>query len=101
MGKRNIGAIEGILHKELIKTGNIIPGTEAVYKGNDPEEGGIVYYFLIPGNYNPDISDLITNADITLSRKFPNLNFSLSRWPIPASQASKYPFLGRRIHPKL
>jgi len=80
MSERNTSKIEEILNKKLIELAKKIPGTEAVYKGNDPEEQNmIVYYFLIPGMFDADITDSITDADISLSRKFPNLDFSLMR----------------------
>jgi len=93
--------VEGILHRELIDLASIIPGTEAVYKGSDPEEQSmIVYYLLIPGECNSDITDKITEIDLALSVKYPKFNFSLMRWPISINEASECPFLGKRIYPK-
>ena len=93
--------IEKLLNKELIELAEKIPGTEAAYRGNDPEEQSMmVYYLLIPGVYNPDLTDSITEADMALSRKFPDLRFSIMRWPIQSNQASKYPFLGKCIYQK-
>jgi len=99
--RKQSSEIEEIMHKELIKLAKKIPGTEAVYKGNDPEEQNmIVYYLLIPGTFDADITDSITKVDISLSRKFPNLDFSLMRWPISINEAHEYSFLGKCIHPK-
>lgn len=102
MGKTDTSAIEEILHQELIKSAEEIPGTEAVYKGRDSGGGkDIIYYFIIPGKYDPKIEEILTEADTKLSRKYPSLNkFSLMRWPIHAEQASNYSFLGECIYQK-
>jgi len=101
MSERNKSEIEEILQRELIKLAKNIPGTEAVYKGNDPEEHNmVVYYLLIPGTFDADITDSITEVDISLSRKFPELSFSLMRWPISQNEAQEYAFLGKCINPK-
>ena len=99
MSERNTSEIEEILNKKLIELAKKIPGTEAVYKGNDTKEPSMtVYYLLIPGIVNANITDSITEAEISLSRKFPNLDFSLMRWPISLNEAKKYSFLGKCIH---
>ncbi|MFH1710899.1 MAG: hypothetical protein ABH840_01150 [Nanoarchaeota archaeon] len=99
--RKQTSEVEKILHEELIKLADKIPGTEAVYRGNDPEEQSmIVYYLLIPGECNLDITDSITEAEVSLSMKFPNLDFSIMRWPIQSSQASEYPFLGKCLYQK-
>lgn len=101
MGKKDKSRIEEILHKELIKSAEKIPGTEAIYKGVCPEEGSPVYYFLIPGKYSPEISDLICKTDMRLSRRYPRINFSIMRWPIKPQDAVNYPFLGKCIYQKI
>lgn len=102
MGKTDTSKIEEILHQELIKSAEEIPGTEAVYKGRDPGGGkDIVYYFIIPGKYDSKVDELLTEADSKLSRKYSNLKFSLMRWPVDAEQALKYSFLGEFIYKKI
>jgi len=101
MSERNKSEIEEILHKEMIELAGKIPGTEAIYKGHDPGHPNVIaYYFLIPGAFDPDITDSITEVNVSLSRKFPKLSFSLMRWPISQNEAHEYPFLGKRIHSK-
>lgn len=102
MNKRDVSTIEELLHRELTELAEKIPGTEAIYKGHDPEEQNmVVYYLLIPGSYNPTISDSIADVDVSLSIRFPKLRFSVMRWSISENQASNYPFLGKHIHQRL
>jgi len=99
MGKKS--EIEKLLHEEIIRMSKEIQGTEAVYRGNDPEEHNmVVYYLLIPGECNFDITDKITEIDLTLSVKYPEFNFSLMRWPTSSREISDYPFLGKCIYQK-
>ena len=79
---------------------------KAVSRGNDPEEGTRVFYFLVGRTiYDSEFEQALMDLDLKLSRKYRDQfsSFSLSQFPIEptADELRNYPFVGEIIwHPE-
>ena len=66
-----------------------------ISRGNDPEEGGRVYYFLGPGTYDSNLEDELSDLSISLFDK--GFSGELFRFPVSLEYVAQEPFLGEII----
>ncbi|MAH06969.1 hypothetical protein CMI38_01830 [Candidatus Pacearchaeota archaeon] len=85
----------GYFSSKLVEFASRFDGVEGITRGNCPEEGGEVYYFLRPSRYDADFEEELCDLDIQLFRG--GYDCSLSCWPASLDYVENEPFLGEVV----
>lgn len=92
--------IEDKVHEKLIEFAKKNPKVLAIYKGNDPEEDSVIYYFIKESKkHEREFSDSLSHLSLRLMRELDE-HVRVMCWPTTVKGAKEYGFIGECIYEK-